>query len=91
MSHRNINKWLLALLFCAAAHCGYSASNAYSLTVSSGGTLPVLYFADHNLTEYDEQSEYAVVVIYGLDGGTSDSASSIRTKLEGSYSHLPKS
>ncbi|MBR5548475.1 MAG: hypothetical protein IKU71_01965 [Kiritimatiellae bacterium] len=43
----------------------------------------VRYFADHDLAEKDTEAQFAVVMVHGVNGGTSDASQALRRILAG--------
>lgn len=81
---RRLETYLLFPLLLVTC-CTSDASQEYGLSVPGKSTRPVLYFADKALELGDPQAIYAVVIVHGLNGGTSDSTTSIRNSLRKRY------
>ena len=69
---------ILPLLLLLAFVTDAFASNEYMLTFRSSKKYAVRYFADHELSTKDTAKEYAVVVVHGVDGGTTDCSRPLR-------------
>ena len=94
MLKQTLKYLLMTTLAVMASTAWPSAERFLEINRCNGNTIrskgrSVRYFADHDLAEKDTEAQFAVVVVHGVDGGTSD-ASQVLRHILGNHPLAPK-
>lgn len=76
-------KPVLSALVVTASTASFSAERFLEINRCNGNAIRsegrvVRYFADHDLAEKDAEAQFAIVVVHGVNGGTSDASQVLR-------------